>query len=154
MAPLVSMHHVDFVHPIFPRMNRIHALQRLFDSAKHDDASLLQQSICYDSNRQWSRLRLLGLRCSSGPRLHVPPRARDAYQNLSSTGTPRPTSPPTLSRPGPSPGTLPEALSVLFPVLEIQRIQESDHRGFMLVTATNPQPCVRGRWSRRKTWIP
>ncbi|XP_052171064.1 uncharacterized protein LOC127787162 [Diospyros lotus] len=54
VAPLVSMHHVDFVHPIFPRMNRIHALQRLFDSAKHDDASLLQQSICYDSNRQWS----------------------------------------------------------------------------------------------------
>ncbi|KAH7542558.1 hypothetical protein FEM48_Zijuj02G0086800 [Ziziphus jujuba var. spinosa] len=54
VAPLVSIHHLDVVEPIFPRMSRVNALQRLFQSVKQDSASIMQQSICYDKNRHWS----------------------------------------------------------------------------------------------------
>ncbi|KAF8402793.1 hypothetical protein HHK36_010884 [Tetracentron sinense] len=54
VAPLVSLHHLDVVDPIFPRMNRPRALQRLFQSIKLDSASIMQQSICYDNKRRWS----------------------------------------------------------------------------------------------------
>lgn len=35
-------------------MSRVSGLQRLFESAKLDSASLMQQSICYDKERYWS----------------------------------------------------------------------------------------------------
>ncbi|GKV01090.1 hypothetical protein SLEP1_g13679 [Rubroshorea leprosula] len=54
VTPLVSLHHLDVVQPIFPGMTQVKALQRLLDSAKFDSASLLQQSICYDAERFWS----------------------------------------------------------------------------------------------------
>ncbi|KAL6128671.1 hypothetical protein ACLB2K_072026 [Fragaria x ananassa] len=54
VAPLVSLHHLDVVEPIFPNMDRIHALQRLELSIKLDSAGLAQQSICYDINRSWT----------------------------------------------------------------------------------------------------
>ncbi|KAM7522274.1 hypothetical protein LguiA_012176 [Lonicera macranthoides] len=54
VTPLVSLHHLDVVDPIFPKMTRVDALQRLFDSAKRDSASIIQQSICYDKKRDWS----------------------------------------------------------------------------------------------------
>ncbi|PHT68842.1 hypothetical protein T459_28329 [Capsicum annuum] len=54
VTPLVSLHHLDVVDPIFPGMSRVSGLQRLFESAKLDSASLMQQSICYDKDRYWS----------------------------------------------------------------------------------------------------
>ncbi|XP_047335734.1 uncharacterized protein LOC124939292 [Impatiens glandulifera] len=54
VTPLVTMHHIDFIDPIFPRMTRTQALHHLFQSVNQDSASVLQQSICYDSKRQWS----------------------------------------------------------------------------------------------------
>ncbi|PRQ58234.1 hypothetical protein RchiOBHm_Chr1g0357031 [Rosa chinensis] len=54
IAPLVSLHHLDVVEPIFPDMDRIHALQRLEAPTKLDSAGLAQQSICYDINRSWT----------------------------------------------------------------------------------------------------
>ncbi|XP_057953798.1 uncharacterized protein LOC131148079 [Malania oleifera] len=54
VAPLVSLHHLDVVSPIFPRMTRIKALQHLFQSIELDSASVMQQSICYDKKRNWS----------------------------------------------------------------------------------------------------
>lgn len=54
VTPLVSLHHLDVVDPIFPGMSRVSGLQRLFESAKLDSASLMQQSICYDKERYWS----------------------------------------------------------------------------------------------------
>ncbi|CAL5424290.1 unnamed protein product [Camellia sinensis] len=54
VTPLVSLHHLDVVHPIFPRMDRVQALRHLFDSTMNDTASTMQQSICYDRQHQWS----------------------------------------------------------------------------------------------------
>nr|DAD26007.1 TPA_asm: hypothetical protein HUJ06_027475 [Nelumbo nucifera] len=54
VSPLVSLHHLDVVDPIFPGMCREKALQHLFQSIKYDSASIMQQSICYDKKRYWS----------------------------------------------------------------------------------------------------
>ncbi|KAF8039868.1 hypothetical protein BT93_B2165 [Corymbia citriodora subsp. variegata] len=54
ITPLVSIHHLDVVEPVFPHMTRVRALQHLFESVKHDSASIMQQSICYDKRRSWS----------------------------------------------------------------------------------------------------
>lgn len=54
VASLVSLHHLDVVEPIFPNMDRIHALERLKVPMKLDSAGLAQQSICYDINRSWT----------------------------------------------------------------------------------------------------
>ncbi|KAL2892140.1 Beta-1 3-glucosyltransferase [Bienertia sinuspersici] len=54
VAPLVSLHHLEIVDPIFPYMGRLQALQRLKIPTKLDPESLMQQSICYDSRRNWT----------------------------------------------------------------------------------------------------
>lgn len=54
VAPLVSLHHLDVVQPIFPRMSRVQSLRHLMESTNHDSASIMQQSICYDKTRFWS----------------------------------------------------------------------------------------------------
>lgn len=48
LSPLVSLHHLDYVEPIFPNMNRTQALKRLFEAVRVDSGRTLQQSICYD----------------------------------------------------------------------------------------------------------
>ncbi|XP_031253493.1 uncharacterized protein LOC116111430 [Pistacia vera] len=54
VAPLVSLHHLDVVEPIFPNVTRVQALQRLMVPKKLDSASLMQQSICYDKEKTWT----------------------------------------------------------------------------------------------------
>ncbi|KAL5572916.1 hypothetical protein UlMin_022513 [Ulmus minor] len=54
ITPLVSVHHLDVVQPIFPDMDRVKALEKLTGPMKMDSASLMQQSICYDPNRSWT----------------------------------------------------------------------------------------------------
>ncbi|KAG5566843.1 hypothetical protein RHGRI_002400 [Rhododendron griersonianum] len=54
ITPLVSIHHLDVVDPIFPQMKQVQALHHLFESTKDDSASMMQQSICFDRRRQWS----------------------------------------------------------------------------------------------------
>ncbi|KAJ0605254.1 hypothetical protein HanHA300_Chr02g0060971 [Helianthus annuus] len=54
MTPLVSLHHLDVVEPIFPNVTRVKALQRLMLPMKLDSAGLIQQSICYDSSKGWT----------------------------------------------------------------------------------------------------
>ncbi|MCO5613382.1 hypothetical protein L7F22_067658 [Adiantum nelumboides] len=49
VTPLISLHHVDRIEPIFPDMTRLQALQHLVDGAESDPAGALQQSICYDT---------------------------------------------------------------------------------------------------------
>ncbi|XP_076947767.1 uncharacterized protein LOC143619807 [Bidens hawaiensis] len=53
VTPLVSLHHLDVVDPIFPRMHRAQGIKHLLESAKYDSASIIQQSICYDKKREW-----------------------------------------------------------------------------------------------------
>ncbi|XP_022733020.1 uncharacterized protein LOC111287071 [Durio zibethinus] len=54
VTPLVSLHHLDLVEPIFPNVTRVQALQRLLLPAKLDSAGIMQQSICYDKTRSWT----------------------------------------------------------------------------------------------------
>ncbi|XP_042517568.1 uncharacterized protein LOC122091618 [Macadamia integrifolia] len=54
VAPLVSVHHLDVVEPIFPNVTRVGALQRLMEPMKLDSAGLMQQSICYDKEKTWT----------------------------------------------------------------------------------------------------
>ncbi|CAI8592393.1 unnamed protein product [Vicia faba] len=54
VTPLVSLHHLDVVQPIFPTMSRVQSLRHLMESINQDSGSIMQQSICYDKNRFWS----------------------------------------------------------------------------------------------------
>ncbi|KAG0454012.1 hypothetical protein HPP92_025316 [Vanilla planifolia] len=56
VAPLVSLHHLDVVEPIFPySRSRPAAIQLLFDGpVRLDSAGVMQQSICYHGKRQWT----------------------------------------------------------------------------------------------------
>ncbi|KAL3653100.1 hypothetical protein CASFOL_002781 [Castilleja foliolosa] len=54
VTPLVSLHHLDVVDPVFPGISRVNGLKRLFESVDHDSASIIQQSFCYDKQRYWS----------------------------------------------------------------------------------------------------
>lgn len=54
VAPLVSLHHLDYVDPLFPTMNRIDAVKKLITSYKTDPGRTLQHSFCYDFRRNWS----------------------------------------------------------------------------------------------------
>uniref|UniRef100_A0A0V0IPG2 Putative fringe-related family protein-like n=1 Tax=Solanum chacoense TaxID=4108 RepID=A0A0V0IPG2_SOLCH len=54
IAPLVTLHHLDVVEPIFPNVTRVQALRRLTVPMKLDSAGLMQQSICYDKANGWT----------------------------------------------------------------------------------------------------
>ncbi|CAK9270444.1 unnamed protein product [Sphagnum jensenii] len=59
VAPLVSVHHLDFIPEIYPKtttksFSQIEAVKYLLDAAAVDPGSILQQSICYDRNQDWS----------------------------------------------------------------------------------------------------
>ncbi|KAF2306173.1 hypothetical protein GH714_014893 [Hevea brasiliensis] len=54
LAPLVSLHHLDYVKSIFPGMNQIDSLQKLNEPYRLDPGRTLQHSVCYDFNRNWS----------------------------------------------------------------------------------------------------
>ncbi|CAI9769581.1 unnamed protein product [Fraxinus pennsylvanica] len=54
IAPLLSLHHLDVIEPIFPNTGRIQSLRRLKMPMKLDSAGLMQQSICYDSAQNWT----------------------------------------------------------------------------------------------------
>ncbi|MQL97081.1 hypothetical protein Taro_029764 [Colocasia esculenta] len=48
LTPLVSLHHLDYVEPIFPGMDRVQALEHLFEAVRIDPGRILQQTVCYD----------------------------------------------------------------------------------------------------------
>lgn len=54
VAPLVSLHHLDYVDPIFPNMTRIDSVRKLVMAYKTDPGRTLQRSFCYDPKRNWS----------------------------------------------------------------------------------------------------
>lgn len=57
VAPLVSLHHLDYLAPITPRGgDRLGALRTLMDAARLDPARILQQCFCYEAQRgfAWS----------------------------------------------------------------------------------------------------
>ncbi|KAK4400883.1 hypothetical protein Sango_1194400 [Sesamum angolense] len=54
VTPLVSLHHLDVVEPIFPNVTQVEALQRLKIPLRLDSAGLMQQSICYHKSNGWT----------------------------------------------------------------------------------------------------
>lgn len=54
VTPLVSLHHLDVVEPIFPNMTQVQALQHLTIPMKLDSAGLMQQSVCYHKPKKWT----------------------------------------------------------------------------------------------------
>ncbi|XP_062184974.1 uncharacterized protein LOC133888663 [Phragmites australis] len=56
VAPIVTLHHLDVVKPLFPdARSRPAAVRSLFDGpVKLDSAGMMQQSICYDGANRWT----------------------------------------------------------------------------------------------------
>ncbi|XP_022726082.1 uncharacterized protein LOC111282317 isoform X1 [Durio zibethinus] len=54
LTPLVSLHHIDHVDPIFPNMTAINAMEHLLDAANVDSERLLQHTVCYDRWFSWT----------------------------------------------------------------------------------------------------
>ncbi|XP_073158556.1 uncharacterized protein [Henckelia pumila] len=52
--PLLSLHHFDFVDPLFPSMNRYESTRHLMAAAAADQSRMLQQTICYHRQNGWS----------------------------------------------------------------------------------------------------
>ncbi|XP_076897340.1 uncharacterized protein LOC143550606 [Bidens hawaiensis] len=53
-APLISLHHLDIVTPIFPTMDRHKSVRHLMTAAKVDQSRLLQQTVCYHKPKNWA----------------------------------------------------------------------------------------------------
>ncbi|XP_057801329.1 uncharacterized protein LOC131016649 [Salvia miltiorrhiza] len=54
IAPLISLHHLDYVQPIFPGINRVESIKRLIQAYSADPGRALQQCFCYHPTRNWS----------------------------------------------------------------------------------------------------
>lgn len=54
VRPLVSLHHLDLLKPIFPNMGWVESLERLRGPMALDSAGLMQQSMCYDKHHRWT----------------------------------------------------------------------------------------------------
>ncbi|KAL8154078.1 hypothetical protein V2J09_011838 [Rumex salicifolius] len=53
-SPFISLHHIETVEPIFPSMTRDQAINHLMEAAEVDQSRLLQQTICYQRDENWS----------------------------------------------------------------------------------------------------
>jgi hypothetical protein len=51
LAPLVSLHHLDHVYPLYPGADRAKAVEHFFRAANADPARIVQQTVCYDHAR-------------------------------------------------------------------------------------------------------
>lgn len=54
ITPLVSLHHLDNIDPIFPNMTIKESLQHLFKAVEIDSQRIVQQSVCYDRWFSWT----------------------------------------------------------------------------------------------------
>ncbi|OIT35151.1 PREDICTED: uncharacterized protein LOC109243749 [Nicotiana attenuata] len=54
LVPLVSLHHLDMVHPLIPLMSQVDSVNKVIEAYTKDTSRMLQQSLCYDLNRNWS----------------------------------------------------------------------------------------------------
>lgn len=53
-SPLISLHHLDGVQPIFPAMDSFKSARHVMKAAKADQSRMMQQTICYDRPRNWT----------------------------------------------------------------------------------------------------
>lgn len=83
VAPLVSLHHLDYVSPISPRAHdQLEALGSLVRASRLDPARTLQQSICYDPARNWSVSVAWGYSAQVYPRVLPPAELETPFQTF------------------------------------------------------------------------
>ncbi|KAF3336247.1 Beta-1,3-glucosyltransferase [Carex littledalei] len=77
IAPLVSLHHLDYVKPIIPnRTSQLESLQSLFSAYRVDPARILQQAFCYDAGAGADAGLVLSVSVSWGYTVQVYPSVR------------------------------------------------------------------------------
>ncbi|XP_010543019.1 PREDICTED: uncharacterized protein LOC104816048 isoform X2 [Tarenaya hassleriana] len=54
IRPLVSLHHMAHMDPIFPNSTTVAAIRHLFSAVAVDSARILQLSVCYDRRFSWT----------------------------------------------------------------------------------------------------
>ncbi|XP_075084111.1 uncharacterized protein LOC107821451 [Nicotiana tabacum] len=54
MAPLVSLHHLEYVQPLFPNQSQLESLRMLTTAYKVDPSRTMQQAFCYYQRYKWS----------------------------------------------------------------------------------------------------
>lgn len=54
LIPLVSLHHLEYLDPLFPNQTQIDSLKSLYSAYQSDPPRILQQTFCHDYNRKWS----------------------------------------------------------------------------------------------------
>lgn len=54
LAPLVSLHHLENLEPLFPNHNQIDSLKSINQAYQVDPPRIFQQTFCHDSKRKWS----------------------------------------------------------------------------------------------------
>ncbi|CAH1434572.1 unnamed protein product [Lactuca virosa] len=68
-VPMLSLHHFDQLDPIFPSMDRSESAKHLMKAANIDQPRLVQQTVCYDRQLNWT------FSCSWGYSVHI-------YENI------------------------------------------------------------------------
>ncbi|KAJ8770936.1 hypothetical protein K2173_022108 [Erythroxylum novogranatense] len=53
-SPLLSLHHFDVIYPLFPSKDRYESVGHLMKAANFDQSRMLQQTICYRRESNWS----------------------------------------------------------------------------------------------------
>ncbi|XP_057789004.1 uncharacterized protein LOC131005901 [Salvia miltiorrhiza] len=54
LAPLVSLHHLDYVSPLFPNQTQLESVSVLMKAYEADPSRTLQQCFCYHHKYKWS----------------------------------------------------------------------------------------------------
>ncbi|XP_047978865.1 uncharacterized protein LOC125220766 [Salvia hispanica] len=54
LSPLLSLHHMDKVEPIFPSRDRFESTRHLMRAAAADQSRMLQQTICHHRQTNWT----------------------------------------------------------------------------------------------------
>ncbi|KAA0032481.1 DUF604 domain-containing protein [Cucumis melo var. makuwa] len=54
LTPLVTLHHLDHINPIFPNKTTQESLQHLYKAVEIDPYRVVQQSVCYDRWFSWT----------------------------------------------------------------------------------------------------
>jgi hypothetical protein len=54
LAPLVSLHHLDHLDPIFPNTTTMNSIEHFFKAVNIDSQRVLQKTVCYDRWFGWT----------------------------------------------------------------------------------------------------
>lgn len=145
-SPLLSLHHLDKVKPIFPTMDRFESTRHLMKAVAADQSRMLQQIICHHRQSSWSFSISWGYSAHLYER--IMPRSylqmpMETFEPWSSTPRPRPLYMFNTRLPSDDPC---EAPHVFF----FQRVEENATAGTLITTYSRAKhrglpPCFGNR---------